>query len=251
MEQTALRPKPIPGHAPGDLAPRPVPHAHAARRRGRRLRTVLFGTFVSVVLVLAGVGLGTVGATVIGMSRLAEIQRTGGAGAGAAQVLGAAVAGTVKAGGPGEPAAPGETRGSEESGAAGEENLTGAAGRAGKSASVPSGAAVPARATLGVEAVDADARGAAGSTGADGSGRASGGDGHGALVIGVHTPGPAHTAGLVRGDVVLAAGARHVGSAADLARIVADARPGKEVVLTVRHANGTRQQLTAILGVVT
>lgn len=77
MEQTALRPKPLPGSesggvtGPGGQGRRP----HAARRRGRRLTTALCGLFAGTVLVLSGVGLGTVGATVIGMSRLAELQR--------------------------------------------------------------------------------------------------------------------------------------------------------------------------------
>ncbi|MGX1273024.1 PDZ domain-containing protein [Streptomyces phaeoluteigriseus] len=83
MEQTALRPKPMPGQEPGggppaDARPR---HPHAARRRGRRLTTLLFGMFVGTVLVLSGVGLGTVGATVIGASKLAELQRQAGAAA--------------------------------------------------------------------------------------------------------------------------------------------------------------------------
>src|SRR5438105_12261232 len=77
MEQTALRPKPMPGQDPGG-GTRPGPPArrpHAARRRARRLRAVLFGLFVGTVLVLSGVGIGTVGATVIGMSKLADLQR--------------------------------------------------------------------------------------------------------------------------------------------------------------------------------
>ncbi|MFE9452265.1 PDZ domain-containing protein [Streptomyces sp. NPDC006739] len=80
MEQTVLRPKPMPGRKPRDGdgdggTPRPARRPHAARRRGRRIRAVLFGLFVGGVLVLSGVGIGTVGATVIGMSRLAELQR--------------------------------------------------------------------------------------------------------------------------------------------------------------------------------
>ncbi|MEV0174767.1 PDZ domain-containing protein [Streptomyces sp. NPDC050803] len=76
MEQTALRPKPMPGQEPrGGTRPGPARRPHAARRRGRRLTTLLFALFVGTVLVLSGVGLGTVGATVIGMSRLAELQR--------------------------------------------------------------------------------------------------------------------------------------------------------------------------------
>ncbi|WP_039933969.1 PDZ domain-containing protein [Streptomyces viridochromogenes] len=72
MEQTALRPKPMPGQEPDGAAPptgaappaRPRPHA--ARRRGRRLLNVLFAAFAGAVLVLSGVGLGAMGATVIG-----------------------------------------------------------------------------------------------------------------------------------------------------------------------------------------
>jgi S1-C subfamily serine protease len=146
-----------------------------------------------MVLVLSGIGLGTVGATVIGMSRLAEPQRQAGQGS------------------PASPATP---------------------ARPGSSAS-PSAALspAPARATLGVEAVDAG--------------------GPGALVVGVHVPGPGYSAGLVRGDLVLALDKTRVDSAADLARAVAAARPGREVVLTVRHRGGGYQQLTAVPGVVT
>ncbi|MEU6367933.1 PDZ domain-containing protein [Streptomyces sp. NPDC046931] len=93
------------------------------------------------------------------------------------------------------------------------------------------GAPPPARATLGVEAVDS----------------ASGG----ALLVGVRIPGPGHTAGLVRGDVVLAVDATRLGSAADLARAIAAVRPGTTVTLTVRHANGARLRLTATPGVLT
>ena len=73
MEQTALRPKPMPGREPGTgTEPGTVPHP--GRRRRRRLTTVLLGVLAALVLLLAGVGLGTVGATVTGMSRLAEMQ---------------------------------------------------------------------------------------------------------------------------------------------------------------------------------
>ncbi|MGW1714811.1 PDZ domain-containing protein, partial [Streptomyces sp. NPDC002156] len=79
MEQTALRPKPMPGQEPaGGTTTRPARRPHAAPRRGRRLTTLLFGLFVGAVLVLAGVGLGTLGATVIGMSKLADLQRHAG-----------------------------------------------------------------------------------------------------------------------------------------------------------------------------
>lgn len=171
MEQTALRPKPMPGGGRDDgggARPR------AARRRGRRLGSLLFGLFVGTVLVLSGVGLGAVGATVIGVSKLAGVRHA----------VGAAVAGGV-----------------------------------------------PAReAVLGVEVVDA------GGTGAE--------------VVGVHVPGPGHGAGLVRGDVLVAFGGARIGSARDLAREVARARPGRGVGVTVVHRAGGRQRLTIVPGVV-
>ncbi|MET7655746.1 MULTISPECIES: PDZ domain-containing protein [unclassified Streptomyces] len=134
MEQTALRPKPMPGSEPGGGAGpggrsrRP----HAARRRGRRLTTLLFGLFAGTVLVLSGVGLGTVGASVIGMSRLAELQRQAG--------LGAPGGGAV----PGRPNPSTPSRSSQPSGAS---------GPSGVSARRPD-------ATLGLEAVDAERTGA-------------------------------------------------------------------------------------------
>jgi S1-C subfamily serine protease len=86
-------------------------------------------------------------------------------------------------------------------------------------------------ATLGLEVVDAEKAGA--------------------LVVGVHVPGPGYSAGLVRGDVILAFGRTRVDSAADLARAVSESRPGKGVVLTVRHRSGGYQQLPVAPGVVT
>ncbi|MET7486515.1 PDZ domain-containing protein [Streptomyces sp. NPDC005538] len=187
MEQTALRPKPMPGQDPGD-GTRPVVarRPHAARRRGRRLMTLLFSLFVGTVLVLSGIGLGTVGATVIGMSRLAEMQRQ------AARK-------------PAHTAAP----------------------------PAPSASPTPSpttAATLGVEAVDAEKAGA--------------------LVVGVHVPGPGYAAGLVRGDVLLTFGSTRVDSAADLARAVARAHPGEEITVTVRHRSGGFQQFTVVPGFV-
>jgi S1-C subfamily serine protease len=196
MEQTALRPKPMPGQEPGGgRKPGPARRPHAARRRGRRLTTLLFGLFVAAVLVLSGVGLGTVGATVIGMSKLAELRRQAG----------------PHQGGPSAPAHPG----------------------ASSSSTAPTAAPSPppAVATLGLEAVDAEKAGA--------------------LVVGVHVPGPGYAAGLVRGDVLLAFGRTRIDTADDLARAVADARAGREVLLTVRHRSGGYQQLTAVPGVVT
>ncbi|KOV69282.1 PDZ domain-containing protein [Streptomyces sp. MMG1121] len=185
MEQTALRPKPMPGQDPRKGADSgPARRPHAARGRGRRLRTLLFGLCAGTLLVLSGVGIGTVGATVIGMSKLAELRH---------QVP------------PSSPSA--------------------------KPAGAPSPAPAPPVATLGVEAVDAEKVGA--------------------LVVGVHVPGPGYAAGLVRGDVLLQFGPARVDSATDLARAVARARPGKQVLLTVRHRSGGYQQLTVVPGVVT
>ncbi|WP_225826342.1 PDZ domain-containing protein [Streptomyces naphthomycinicus] len=188
MEQTALRPKPMPGQdrrRPEDT-PEPVHQPYSARRRGRRPRTVLWGMCAGLVLVLSGVGIGTVGATVTGMSGLTEPRHQA------------------------PPAVP-----------------------AAKAAPGAAPAPAPARhgLTLGVEAGD--------------------GEKAGALVVGVHVPGPGYTAGLIRGDVVLQFGATRVDSAADLARAVTEARPGNPVLLTVRHGSGGYQQLTVTPAVVT
>ncbi|MFF8972955.1 PDZ domain-containing protein [Streptomyces sp. NPDC014995] len=193
MEQTALRPKPLPGREPGGdtRSGGPARRPHAARRRGRRLTTLLSGLFVGVVLVLSGVGLGTVGATVIGMSKLAELQRQAGR-----DTPGAA--GTAPAPDPAARATPSSR---------------------------------PADAGLGLEAMDAEKPGA--------------------KIVAVHVPGPGYSAGLVRGDVLLMFGERRIDSAMDLARAVDEARPGREVTLTVRHRSGGYQQLVIVPGVVT
>ncbi|MFD4969382.1 PDZ domain-containing protein [Streptomyces sp. NPDC058424] len=80
MDQTALRPKPMPGQEPGGGVHGPVRRPLAARRRGRRLAALACGLLAAIVLVLSGVGLGTVGLTVIGTSRPApaEPQRQAG-----------------------------------------------------------------------------------------------------------------------------------------------------------------------------
>ncbi|MFJ5268700.1 PDZ domain-containing protein [Streptomyces sp. NPDC088358] len=219
MEQTALRPKPMPGQEPGgDARPAPaVRRPHAVRRRGRRLMSLLFGLFVGTVLVLSGVGLGTVGATVIGMSRLADLQKQ----------AGDAEAGREQGHGKGQGQEAGHGQGGRQSPGAGPGESAGP-----RSASPRGGVEAVTRATLGVEAVDAP-------------------KGAGALITGVHNPGPGYTAGLVRGDVLDAFGGTHVGSAADLARAVASADPGSAVTLGVRHAGGGRQQLSAVPGIVT
>ncbi len=122
MEQTALRPKPMPGQLPGqrpddDTGADPGAHRpHTApRRRRRRLTPVLAALLLGMVLLLSGIGLGTVGATLIGMSRLAEPQRQTGP---------TAPVGPTTSAQPGSPASP------------------------------------PAAATLGVEAMDDDKPGA-------------------------------------------------------------------------------------------
>ncbi|MER8010033.1 PDZ domain-containing protein [Streptomyces sp. NPDC094149] len=194
MEQTALRPKPMPGQDPGGgAAPEArVRRPHAVRRRGRRLRTALLALFTGTLLVLSGVGLGAVGVTAIGVGRLADLQRQ-------AHI-------------PGDPA--------------------GAAHPVPSPRPAPGTASpAPPAATLGLEAVDADKAGA--------------------LVVGVHVPGPGYAAGLVRGDVLLALDRTRIDSAADLARAVAHARPGTRVALTIRHRSGVYQQLIAVPGVVT
>jgi S1-C subfamily serine protease len=85
---------------------------------------------------------------------------------------------------------------------------------------------VPAAATLGVQVMDARKPGA--------------------VVVGLHVPGPAQAAGLVRGDVLLAFGTTRIDTAADLVRAVARTRPGSEVRLTVRHRSGGYEQLTLV-----
>ncbi|MEU5957091.1 PDZ domain-containing protein [Streptomyces sp. NPDC047525] len=262
MEQTALRPKPMPGQDSGGgvkfgigrklgigrksgrggglgMARRlgmgrkagarrtsgtghrsgPGHRPHAARRRGRRLITLLLGLLFSAVLVLSGVGLGTVSATVIGMSKLADMQKQ-------AQKQAQTQGGAKGQAGPGGPAGPG------------------APGTASKPAAPPkpskppgkepdkAGERAAARPAIGVEAVDAPA-------------------GSGALLVGVHSPGPGHTAGLVRGDVVLAFGGTRIASAKALAAAVAAAAPGRNVTVSVRHESGGRQSLSVTPGFVT
>ncbi|MFI9819381.1 PDZ domain-containing protein [Streptomyces sp. NPDC052013] len=216
MEQAALRPKPLPGGASGasggswkgcgkgswrrtrkgsgggPARPRQR-REHAARRRGKRLVSALLGLLVGTVLVLSGVGLGAVGATLAGAGRLPGLH-------------------------PGQAGAPAATAPS-------------VSPRPTASAAGVAPVLVPVVARLGVEVAD-DRR-------------------PGALVVGVHIPGPGFSAGLVRGDVLLAFGRTRIDSAADLARAVVRARPGKEVRLTVRHRSGGYQQLTVVPGVVT
>ncbi|MZF86198.1 PDZ domain-containing protein [Streptomyces sp. SID5643] len=181
MEQTALRPKPMPGQEPDGAAPatgtgpsRPRPHA--ARRRGRRLLNVLLAGCTGAVLVLSGIGLGAMGATVLGKGGRFDPRGWH----------------SASLPGPSPSAAP----------------------------------SVPSAATLGVQVMDARKPGA--------------------VVVGLHVPGPAQAAGLVRGDVLLAFGTTRIDTAADLVRAVARTRPGSEVRLTVRHHSGGYEQLTLV-----
>ncbi|MEU8574109.1 PDZ domain-containing protein [Streptomyces asoensis] len=138
MEQTALRPKPLPGSEPGggrpgtDARGRPP---RAARRRGRRLTTLLLGLIAGTVLVLSGVGLATVGTAVLGLSGPAALQRQ--AAPGASGIPGAGSA-------PGRPAPPPPSGSSRPPGWS---ETSGATPR-------------PPGATLGLEAVDAEGPGA-------------------------------------------------------------------------------------------
>ncbi|MFI0235252.1 PDZ domain-containing protein [Streptomyces sp. NPDC016845] len=162
------------------------------RGGGRRTAGLLAGLLCGLVLVLAGVGLGAVGTTVSGMSRMAE-----------AQERQETAAGTR----PQELEKP-------------------------SAAPPPSAPPAAARTRLGVEVADAP-------------------QGPGALVVAVHVPGPGYAAGLVRGDVVTRLGTTQIGSARDLVARVADARPGRRLILTVRHRDGSRQALAATPGLVT
>ncbi|MEY2244453.1 PDZ domain-containing protein [Streptomyces sp. BF23-18] len=268
MEHTALRPKPMPGGDPSG-GPRPSrgtrrPGARgpdASRHRGRRLATLLTGVFAGVVLVLSGVGLGAMGATVLGVSGLADLQKRAGA-----------------SGRTGQPSAGSEAPRTGASGAPRGAGAAGAAGSAVPRGAGAAGSAVPRGAEAAGSAVPrgAEAAGSVVPQAAPGSMAGSGGGpvrpgeserqsvhgtlgveavdapgGAGALIVGVHIPGPGYSAGLVRGDTLLALDGTGITSAADLARAVADARPGREVTLRVRHANGSRGRLSAVPGTAT
>ncbi|MDI3402289.1 PDZ domain-containing protein [Streptomyces cavernicola] len=221
MEETVLRPRPMPGRAGESVAgARPEP----VRRRGRRLLSALLGVLVALMLVLAGVGLGTVGSTVIGMSSLAGLKQQG--------LQLASPLGESGKSGQGASSDSGRTPSQEPQG--GQEGAAaGGTASANKEAHAnAAGREAPARATLGVEAVDLSTGG-------------------GAQVVGVHVPGPAYAAGLVRGDVILAVGGVRTASAAALAASVGKARPGAALTLTVRHRTGESQSLVVTPGVVT
>ncbi|MEU4149326.1 PDZ domain-containing protein [Streptomyces sp. NPDC026659] len=76
MEQSVLRARPMPGRwrseseRPELVERAPAGRRSAARRRGRRLRSVVFSLSVGGVLVLSGVGLGAVGTSALGTSAL-------------------------------------------------------------------------------------------------------------------------------------------------------------------------------------
>lgn len=82
MEQPALRPRPLPGERGGPNGrggPRDRPGSgrvsgqHAGRLRGRRLVSAVLGVLAGGVLVLSGVGLGAMGATVVGAGGIADV----------------------------------------------------------------------------------------------------------------------------------------------------------------------------------
>ncbi|MEV6021961.1 PDZ domain-containing protein [Streptomyces sp. NPDC052036] len=204
MDQAASRPDPAAGRNTGEGSPSGPAGRPPPARRGGSLVPLLCALVVGTLMVLSGVGLGTVGATVTGMSRFAQMKRH------------AAASGRFT-----PSAAGGRSRGTGHAPA----HTASAAARGGGPAPAPS------RATLGVEAVDA----------------ASGG----ALLVGVQVPSAGHSAGLARGDVLLALDGTRLGSAADLARAIAAVRPGTAVTLTVRRPDGSRAHLTATPGVLT
>ncbi|MFD5817323.1 PDZ domain-containing protein [Streptomyces sp. NPDC127038] len=211
MEQAALRPKPMPGRDPGGTGPSGGARASGGTRPPDRARPPR--------------GSGRPREERRRVGRLFTL--SAGVLAGAVLVLSGVGIGAV---------------GVTVIGAGGLSGLREQAVAAGwpwRTASAPavSGAPGPAdtearRGTLGVEAVDAPG-------------------GAGALVVAVHDPGPGRTAGLVRGDVLLALDGTRITSAAGLARAVADAAPGREVTLRVRHADGGRGHLTAVPGTAT
>ncbi|WP_308117827.1 PDZ domain-containing protein [Streptomyces anatolicus] len=215
------------------------------RRRGRRLPAVLSGLLLAVLLVLAGIGIGVgaVGAAVIDVGGLAGTQKAAPTTGAPRPAAGGRESEAPKPGAP-EPGAPKPE--APEPGTPKPAPPKPGPPKPGppkpgppKSAPPDSAPAGPASAkpaartsTLGVEAVDAPG-------------------GAGALLVGVHIPGPGHTAGLVHGDTLLAFGGTRVGSAAALASAVAEAPPGTRMTLTVRHKNGTRQTLAVKPGIVT
>ncbi|WP_245001649.1 PDZ domain-containing protein [Streptomyces alfalfae] len=229
--------------------------------------TVLCGLAVAVLLVLCGVGIGAVGATVIGLGGPGETwgalasggvgktagekaEPTGAGAAGSEDMSDAAPAAarkpkTPRASQPPRPPRAGQARTTPRAPQSPRAPRTAQNAQESKNPEAPqasgiprtpqarSAPSLPARtATLGVEVVDAPR-------------------GPGALVVGVHVPGPGHSVGLVRGDTLLALGGSRIGSAAGLAARVAALRPGEPVTLTVRHATGERQILLVRPGVVT
>ncbi|MFD0395170.1 hypothetical protein ACFQ3Z_35210 [Streptomyces nogalater] len=68
MEQTALRPKPMPGQNRREEGGQgPVRRPHAAPRRDRRPRALLLGLGAGTVVLLCGIGLGIVAAVTTGV----------------------------------------------------------------------------------------------------------------------------------------------------------------------------------------
>lgn len=77
MEQTVLRPKPMPGRTPETGAEQASAGPPRPPRR-RRPATVLCGALAGAVLVLAGAGIGAMGTTVAGWNGIAELRQWSG-----------------------------------------------------------------------------------------------------------------------------------------------------------------------------
>ena len=72
----------------------------------------------------------------------------------------------------------------------------------------------------------------------------------GALVLGVHPGGPADSAGVGPGDVVVEFDQRAVSTVEDLLDLLRDTRPGQEVPLTVARRDGGSSGVTVVIGAV-
>jgi len=73
------------------------------------------------------------------------------------------------------------------------------------------------------------------------------GPGYGLVIAAVETGGPAGTAGVVRGDILLEFDGRELENSQDLVGLLGERKPGAEVELAVRHGDEVRN-LAATLG---
>ncbi|MGW4319833.1 PDZ domain-containing protein [Streptomyces sp. NPDC004684] len=282
MEHTALRPKPMPGREPGgggaSDADRLPPAA--APRRGRRAVAVTTVLLAGLILLLAGIGLGAVAGTVIGLTRTAGhgpppwpvgtpgVPSAGSGPAGSGSARTGPLAPGVPSAGPGRagtgsaapgaasarsgPSDAGGSAGSPAAGPLAADSATGGRRSAGSTTgdSPAADSTVPDSTTAHGPTAGFAAVGSPGARSVPSPPRAALGieavddDGRGARVTAVEAPGPGSAAGLIRGDVLLAFGGTRVASAADLSRAVARARPGRAVTVTVRGRDGRRRWLT-------